>query len=157
MKRALIALVAVPLLLVGCNSTGDTKPTVTKTTFEVATPSGDPSAAATLPPKSDVYVDTANSQADGDFVGAASDVTSSECSGEGGTWTGWGTVLNSTTDVVNYRVWVAFVDSTGGTAGLVESDFDGVESGATGDYSASMPYPGADALTCVLRVERRTA
>jgi len=155
-KRALLVLPLVAVLLAGCDKGTPDPVVVTKT---IGAPSGGPSASpsASLAPKSDVYVKTTNSQADGGFDGAASDVASQDCSGEGGTWTGWGTVLNSTTGDANYRVWVAFVDAKGDTVGLVESDFDGVKPGEKGDYTGSMPYTGADVLTCVLRVERRTA
>lgn len=155
--RSLLVLPLVVVLLAGCDK-GTPDPVVVTQT--IGAPSGAPSTAspaASLAPKSDVYVNTTNSQADGGFVGAASDVASQDCSGEGGTWTGWGTVLNSASEDANYRVWVAFVDAEGETVGLVESDFDGVKPGETGEYTASMPYTGADVLTCVLRVERRTA
>ena len=157
MKRSLIVLVLAPAFLAGCGSAGTDSPTTDATTPVATTaPDASPTAVPTMA-KSDVYVDAANSQAEGEFVGAFSDVASSSCERDGGNWTGSGTLLNPTGDKVDYRVWVAFLDSEGDTVGLVQNDVNGVEAGATGDYLASMPYADPDDLACVLRVERRVA
>lgn len=144
-RRSLLGLALVPILLAGCGLFGGGDDATAAEATEVS-----------LAPKSDVFVDTVNSQGEGGFVGAFSDVSASDCSQDGGEWTGTGTVLNPTSDVVSYRVWVAFLDSDGETVGLVESDVDGVGGGASADFSASMPSSDTDTLQCVLRVERRS-
>ena len=151
------ASVAGALLLAGCS--GGDGPTVTATVVVPTHATGGPSPSATHTPleASDVYVDTVNSQAEGDFQGAASDVTAQSCEASEGTWLGSGTLTNPTDATVDYRVWVAFLNPSGDTVGLVQSNADGVKPGKTGEYAAAMPYVGADALTCVLRVERRAA
>jgi hypothetical protein len=104
---------------------------------------------------SNVFVDVDNSQAEGDFVGALTDVVASSCEADGSNWVGSGTVVNSSESGADYRIWVSFLDSEGETVGLVQSNVDGIRAGNPGDFSATMPYAGTDALTCVLRVERR--
>lgn len=116
-----------------------------------------PSAAASTSDPGRVYVDVNDSQAVGEFVGALADVTASTCGADGADWVGSGTVTNPTQAAANYRVWVAFIGADGGTAGLVQVNVDGIAAGAAGDFSAPMPYAGEDALSCVLRVERRVA
>ena len=154
MKRYLAHAALATLILSGClggggNATGPTagQPTSAPT----ATPSQTP-----MEP-SDVFLNVQNSQAEGDFTGALSDVVTSTCAADGATWVGAGTVQNSSDARVDYRIWVSFLDPSGGTLGLVQSNVNGVRAGDKGDYTAAMPYTAADALTCVLRVERRPA
>lgn len=153
---AVAAIAAGMFLLTGCSGGDD--PVVTAT-IAAPTNTAGPSPTATHTPlePGDVYVDTVNSQAEGDFVGAATDVTTQSCAASDDTWLGSGTLTNPTGETVDYRVWVAFIGPDGDTVGLVQSNADGVETGQTGDYAAAMPYVGTDKLTCVLRVERRAS
>jgi hypothetical protein len=153
--KSVVAVVAGALLLAGCSHGADASvtPVVAPTTAATASPSA---TSAPIEP-GNVYVSTVNSQAEGDFVGAASDVTAQQCVAGDATWVGSGTLTNPTADKVDYRVWVAFLDATGDTVGLVQANVDGIKAGKSGDYSASMPYAKGDPLTCVLRVERRAA
>jgi hypothetical protein len=152
-KRKVLTVALLPLLLAGCFGSGDDgTPTAVPT----------PSAASSSPTHEplepgDVYVDVDDSQGEGEYAGALDDVVASSCAGNDAEWTGSGTLSNSTGLDADYRVWVAFVDAEGDTVGLVQDNVDGVAPGETGDYSASMPNPDGETLTCVLRVERRVA
>lgn len=152
-RTALTVVVAV-VALAGC--TGSKDP-VRVTTTEVASSSSAPSVSPTPLEPGNVYVDVHDSQAVGDFVGALKDVTASSCGASGADWVGAGTITNPTEAAANYRVWVAFIGADGGTVGLVQVDLDGVSAGASGDFSAPMPYAADGTLSCVLRVERRAA
>jgi hypothetical protein len=155
MRRVVLAAIAGALLLTACSGDDpvETTPVVPPTTASTASPS----ATHTPLEPGNVYVDTVNSQAEGEFVGAATDATDQTCDAGDGTWVGSGTLTNPSTDTVDYRVWVAFMNPDGDTVGLVQSNADGVEAGESGGYSASMPYTESESLTCVLRVERRVA
>ena len=157
MRRAVLTAAFAALALSGC--TGSHNPaTVTTTQMVAPTQAGaTPSATATPPDPGSVYVDVNDSQGDGEFVGALTDVTASTCGADGADWVGSGTITNPTQAAANYRVWVAFIGADGGTAGLVQVNVDGVAPGESGDYSAPMPYAGDASLSCVLRVERRAA
>jgi hypothetical protein len=156
MRPVVLAVVAGALLLAGCSGGGDPVETTT-IVAPTSAPTASPSATDAPLEPGNVYVDTVNSQAEGEFVGAATDVTEQSCDAGDGTWVGSGTLTNPTDEAVDYRVWVAFIGPDGDTVGLVQSNADGVEGGESGGYSASMPYTEEDALTCVLRVERRAA
>jgi hypothetical protein len=113
--------------------------------------SSSPEQSMTTPPEALVEVSTAPGS--GDFVGALEDVQGLVCSQDDGVWTASGTVVNSTVDVVDYRIYVSFLDAGGETVGLIESDSDDVAAGAEQEWSIDIEWP-ADDLRCVLRVER---
>jgi hypothetical protein len=146
------------LALAGCSVFGsDPSATTPAPTLSATSPAPTPSASHTPLEPGGVYVDVEDSQGEGDFVGAFPDVADSTCAADGAAWVSAGTLVNPAGDTVDYRVWAAFLDPDGDTVGLVQANVDGVSPGATGAFSASMPYDGSAALTCVLRVERRTA
>lgn len=122
------------------------------------TASSEPPAESAPPavPSDEVYLDAPDPQGSIDgFVGAAGDVSDDECELTDFGWIGSGRVDNPTEDTVGYRIYVAFLDATGDTAGLVQTDVDEVASGEGADYEVVMPaHTDADDLTCVLRVER---
>jgi hypothetical protein len=156
-KPGFLAVAIAFLALAGC--TGSKDP-VTVTTTQVASPASAASAPSVSPTAlepGNVYVDVHDSQAVGDFVGALKDVTASTCGASGADWVGSGTITNPTKAAANYRVWVAFIGADGGTVGLVQVNVDGVKAGASGDFSAPMPYAADGTLSCILRVERRAA
>lgn len=155
MKRRVLAIAVLSVSLTGCFGSSPEE-TITPPR-DSSTPSATSSTVETPTVPSDVYISVLNSQAEGEFVGAATDVVSSSCAGDGGVWVGAGTVGNPTEEDVNYRVWVSFIDSDGETIGLVQSNVDGVAPNETGEYAASMPYSDPGELSCVLRVERRVA
>jgi len=155
MKLAVLTAAVAVLALAGCSGTQEpvtVSPTIAASPTAVASA---PSVAPLEP--GNVYVDVIDSQAEGDFVGALNDVTTSSCGADGANWVGSGTIANPTQDTVSYRVWVAFTGADGGTVGLVQVNVDGVEAGASGDFSAPMPYAADGTLSCILRVERRVA
>lgn len=156
MKLKFAAVAAFALVLSACSG-GDPEVVISPTTPDASLTPGQPSPTYTPAEPSDVYVNTTDSQGVGEYVGAAMDVIASTCEADGATWVGSGTVQNPTEGDVNYRVWVAFVDGDNETVGLVQANVDGLGAGDTGDYTTSMPYTDAGALTCVLRVERRIA
>jgi hypothetical protein len=86
-------------------------------------------------------------------VGALEDVQGLACSRDGAVWTASGTVVNPTVDVVDYRIYVSFLDAGGETVGLIQSDANDVAAGAEQEWSVDLEWP-ADDLRCVLRVER---
>ncbi|MBN2177294.1 MAG: hypothetical protein JW722_06515 [Demequinaceae bacterium] len=155
MKRKVLMVAILPFVLTGCfGSGGEATPTP---------PSNPPSTGPSPSPNhtpldpGNVFVDVDNSQGEGDYVGALTDIVASSCEGDGVTWVGSGTLTNPTGADVDYRVWVAFIDHEGETVGLVQDDVTGVTPLESGDYSASMPYTEDSMLSCVLRVERRAA
>jgi len=158
-KRPIAVTVALAsLTLTGCSVFGsDPSPTASAPTTAAADASSSPSASHSPLQPGGVYVDVVDSQAEGDFVGAFTDVADSSCAADGAAWVSTGTLANPTGDAVDYRVWTAFLDADGETVGLVQAKVDGVTPGASGEFSSSMPYDGSGALTCVLRVERRAA
>jgi len=90
------------------------------------------------------------------FVGARADVSLMECEGSEGRWGAAGSVTNPTNDTADYRIYVAFLDSSGATAGLTQVDVESVRAGATTDWSGYVSLQ-ASGLRCVVRVERTAA
>lgn len=90
------------------------------------------------------------------FEGAKADVKLVDCESAGGSWTATGSVTNPTAAAANYRIYVAFIDATSDTRGLVEVDVDALAAGASKDWSGELALAEPD-LTCVLRVERTAA
>jgi hypothetical protein len=115
---------------------------------------GAPVPSQTVPPEAQIDISTAPGS--GDFVGALEDVQGMTCTSDGGVWSAAGTVVNATGDVVDYRIYVSFLDAAGETVGLVQADVDDVASGDERAWSAEIDWPDSD-LRCVLRVERLAA
>jgi hypothetical protein len=111
----------------------------------------EPATAASAP--AEPIIDVSTAPGSGDFVGALEDVHGLVCSGDDGVWTAAGTVVNPTADVVDYRIYVSFLDAGGETVGLIETNADGVAGGAEQPWSAAVEWPAGE-LRCVLRVER---
>ena len=87
--------------------------------------------------------------------GAIDDSTEPTCDQEDGTWTSAGTVTNPTTEAKSYRVYVTFMRGNQ-IAAIVQADAEGVEPGASAEWSARFPT-AEDGLTCVISVERVAA
>lgn len=104
----------------------------------------------------DVVIDVVNQPGSGDFEGAVGDVDDQTCAVAGGRWTSAGSVRNPTDTVADYRVYVSFLDSAGETLALIERDLDGVEVGASQQWSVVFDTSVTD-VQCVLRIERRAA
>lgn len=155
MKRKVLIVAILPLVLAGCFGSGGGE---TPTSASSPSSTGASPSATHVPlDPGNVYVDVDNSQGEGDYVGALTDMVASSCAGDGGVLYGSGTVKNPSDVTVNYRIWVSFIDSDGETIGLVQDNVDGIDPGQQGDFATQMPYTGSDAVTCVYRVERRVA
>jgi hypothetical protein len=103
-----------------------------------------------------VVVDVVNQPGSGDFEGAVGDVDGQTCAVAGGRWTSAGSLRNPTDAVVDYRVYVSFLDRAGETLALIERDLDHVMAGDSQAWSVVFDTSVAD-VRCVLRVERRVA
>jgi hypothetical protein len=142
-------------------STADPSPT----TAPASTASTDdsvtaPSLAATTVPTPtttpNAVISVVNQPGEGEFEGALEDVTDIGCAAGEGTWTSSGTVTNPTDAPASYRIFVSFLDGTGETLALIETNLDAIEPGESSDFAVDFATDAAD-LTCVLRVERRAA
>lgn len=90
------------------------------------------------------------------LTGALVDTTTTTCERGDEGWTVAGTVTNPAEGAVNYRIYVSLLTEDQDTRALQQVNVDGVEPGATADWSASIPLEEDD-LSCVLRVERYDA
>jgi hypothetical protein len=88
-----------------------------------------------------------------EFEGAVADVSELNCAAEEDRWVVGGKVTNPTDTAADYRIYVSFLDGTGGTRGLLEVDSTDVAPGATAQWQGEMLLAETE-LTCVLRVER---
>jgi hypothetical protein len=117
----------------------------------------DPAGSTGLEPPTGAVLDYSvqpGTATDG-YVGARSDVADLECSARaGGIWQAQGVVTNPTTDIVDYRIYVAFLTGPGDTRGIVQLDVSDVDPQEARTWDGELAIPGADDLRCVLRVER---
>jgi hypothetical protein len=125
--------------------TGDTPGTDASTATETTT------AAATSDYVQDIKTPPGSVA---DIEGARSDVDVTRCEERDGTWQASGTVTNSADDNRSYRVYVAFVDPSATTRGLVETQVTDLAAGATSQWSSQLALAATTDARCVLRVER---
>jgi hypothetical protein len=123
------------------NSGDDADVTTTTTTTTEPT---------TSPP---VVQDVTDSPRTEDYEGARDDVTDLVCEQDGTVWRVAGTVTNSTGATADYRIFTAFLDDTGETIGLLQTDLAALEPGEARPFDDELALE-ADELTCGLRVER---
>jgi hypothetical protein len=90
------------------------------------------------------------------FEGARLDVDDLSCGWGDGTWQAEGSVTNSALESRAYRIYVAFVDPDGGTAGISQANVAPLAPGSTTSWSTRLDlrWPQEPDLRCVLRVER---
>jgi hypothetical protein len=86
--------------------------------------------------------------------GARTDITDEACQGADGTWVTSGTVTNSADGPRSYRIYTGFVDSSGETRAVVETDVNDLQPGEARPWEGSAALGGLDDVRCVLRVER---
>lgn len=91
-----------------------------------------------------------------EFVGARADVSDEECRRVEGGWRSAGSVTNPTSEPVSYRIYTSFMTLDGDTAALVQTNVIGVGPGETMPWETAVSSQ-ADAMPCVLRVERIAA
>ena len=88
------------------------------------------------------------------FVGAHADIRDTKCVSSAKGWTATGTAKNPTTQTMQYRIFVSFLDGDT-TVGIAETDVR-ARGRATTDWTATVGADGKD-LRCILRVERARA
>jgi hypothetical protein len=112
--------------------------------------------------------DTSPSTVDGDFStdvailpgtdtaaeGARTDVTEETCERRDGAWVSAGTVTNSADSPRAYRIYTGFVDASGETRGLVQSDVTNLQPNERQQWESAAAIGELDGVRCVLRVER---
>ena len=157
MTRRRLVLAAV-VLLAACSddsgspeSTAGATVTVTVADSTAATEgAGVPATASTIP---EAVIEISTPPGSGRRGGARDDVEGLECASADGRWTASGDIVNPTSGAVHYRIYVSFLDPSGETVALIETDVDDVAAGATASWSAGFDSAAAD-VRCVLRVER---
>ena len=100
-----------------------------------------------------VVQDVSDSPRTTDYVGARDEVTGITCVQDGDVWRVSGTVTNPTEAAADYRIFIAFLDGTNETRGLLQTDINDVVAGESKDWNGELAID-ADDLTCGLRVER---
>jgi hypothetical protein len=101
----------------------------------------------------EAVIEISNPPGSSDAEGALADVDGLECAAGGGQWSATGQVANPTDAIVDYRIYVSFLDTAGETLALIETGADNVEPGNTAEWSAEFDSSALE-LRCVLRVER---
>jgi hypothetical protein len=115
------------------------------------------STDSVVPPTTgaNAVVSTINQPGEGEYEGALQDVTDSSCEPIEGVWTYVAAATNPTDAVVEYRIFVSFLDPAGETLASLQAENAIVEPGASADFSVEFPSD-VEGLQCVPRVERRT-
>ncbi|MET0303852.1 MAG: hypothetical protein ABW040_07355 [Microbacteriaceae bacterium] len=129
-------------VLAGCTGDAEPEPTETPTSTEA------PDAGVT-------DIEDAPGTGEG-LEGAKDDLELANCALDGDSWALDGTVTNSSDAAADYRIYLALLNGGGDTRGLVQVNVDGVEPGASEEWSTTVDLDEAD-LTCVPRVERYAA
>jgi hypothetical protein len=86
--------------------------------------------------------------------GARADVDGLVCEEASGAWVASGTVANTTPSRRDYRIYVSFVDATGGTRAVRQADAADVEPDEQRRWQTVASLDGVGPIRCVLRVER---
>jgi hypothetical protein len=156
-----LGIVAASLMLgvAACSDDGGVEVTTSESAPAASTTSVADSVAGTEPAPSSTepqpVIDVVHQPGEGEFDGALDDVEFT-CTSDGSTWTAQGSATNSSAATADYRIFMAFLDSSGETVALIEEEVTGVPAGESADWSVQFASDAAD-LDCVPRVERRPA
>lgn len=171
--RALVATLAVAALFAACESdhnddseataaadSSGTSDTTGPNDRPADTPNGqstDATVTDSVAPAStttpEAVIEISNPPGSSDAEGALADIDGLECASVDGQWSATGQVANPTDTIVDYRIYVSFLDTAGETLALIETDADNVEPGNTAEWTAEFDSSALE-LRCVLRVER---
>lgn len=149
---------SVLLALTACSNDGDVEVVPSEPSAERSTTTTVADTVATTEPapsstEAQPVIDVVHQPGEGEFEGARDDVRYT-CTSDGTTWTAEGTATNSTATTADYRIFMAFLDTSGETVALIEAEVAAVPAGESGDWSVQFASSAAD-LECVPRVERR--